>query len=186
MSIKELKNPKTDSYLKLKDYVLSNEFSWYWNNKSTRLWENTDEYVNMPFLSHIFVKRPEETFRKIPEQSSSISFHAAEVLLEILAHNNIDIDFFLRINANCVFPFKKVISSFPHVDHHYPHKNLLVYLTDAGGKVLVKKNGVKSKFVSYDPKEDSVISFDGVEHYMQTPEQTSPYVRRVCLVATFI
>ena len=178
MSIQELKNPKTDAYLKLKGFILSNEFSWYWNGTSTHLPEDGDKYFNVPFLSHIFVKRPEETFRKIPEQPSPISFHVAEVLLEILAHNNIDVNFFLRMNANCVLPFKKVISSVPHVDHYYPHKNLLVYLTDAGGKIFAGND-------VYDPKEDSVIIFDGVKHYMQTPEQTSLHVRRVCLIATF-
>ena len=59
-------------------------------------------------------------------------------------------------------------------------KNLIVYLTNAGGKTFVK-NEDTSKYEEHDPVEDDIILFTG-EHYMQTPRDK----RRVILVATMI
>ena len=54
-------------------------------------------------------------------------------------------------------------------------ENLLIYLTNAGGKTVVGDE-------YHDPREDDVITFGGDEHYHYTPEKE----RRIVIVATFI
>ena len=61
----------------------------------------------------------------------------------------------------------------PHVAHTFPHKNLIVYLNDAGGKTFVGDE-------VHDPKEDDVVIFSGI-HNNERPKNT----RRVVLVATY-
>ena len=61
-----------------------------------------------------------------------------------------------------------------HVDHDFPHKNLLIYLTDAGGKTIVGNE-------SHDPKEDDIIMFPGLMHCIETSHTKD----RVVLVVTF-
>jgi len=175
-----LNNPKTEAYFELKNHILSYDFAWYWNSKSTnydnKINSNYDlsEYVNIPFYSHGFLKRPEDTLNKIPNCNSQYVDYASNVFLEILEHNNIKVNSFLRINANCVHPLEKILNSVPHVDHNYEHKNIIIYLTDSGGCTVVKNE-------SYEPKEDDIITFGGEIHYMQTPQKN----RRVILLATF-
>ena len=141
-------------------------------------------------MSHTFLQRPFENFSdnhfntdnqdvKFSVTKSPLVQNVAKVFDEILHNNNIKVNCFLRLNANCVLPLDKVVDTVPHVDHNYPHENAIIYLTNAGGKIFVGDD-------SHDPKEDDVVCFKGLRHYHQTPERTDVCVRRIALVATFI
>jgi hypothetical protein len=175
VSILVLKNPKTESYLLTKEKILSSEFAWVWRHQSTNHTEyDVSKYSNVPYYSHCFLTAP--TKLKIPVITCEHTYAVSNVLLEILQENNISINSFIRINANCVHPLENVVSTVPHVDHKFQHKNIIVYLTDAGGKTFVGND-------AHDPCEDDVIVFDGLEeHYLQTPKDK----RRIVIVATFI
>ena len=56
--------------------------------------------------------------------------------------------------------------------HHFPHKNILLYLTDTGGKTFVEEE-------YHDPKEDDVIIFSG-NHWAELPKTG----RRIVIVNT--
>ena len=62
----------------------------------------------------------------------------------------------------------------------YPHGNIIVYLTNAGGKTFVS-NGDNSPYEEHDPVEDDIILFSG-KHFMQNPSDN----RRIILVATIL
>jgi hypothetical protein len=172
--IKQLDNSKTQNYFELKEHILSGDFPWYYASSSTTVPYDNSEYMNTPFYSHSFIKRPEDQESKYPASYSSSTDWVAKVLLGILAYNQIKINSFLRINANCVEPRKKVVKSVPHNDHNYPHTNMLVYLTASGGDTIVEGE-------RFSPKEDDVVIFQG-EHYMETPKND----RRIILIATYI
>jgi len=174
--IQSLKNPKDQLYIEAKTNILSHNFPWYWYESSI-VGDSYDKqkYSNIPFYSHTFLIRPEENDFKYPETFSPHTKIIAKILADILQYNNIKITSFLRINANCIHGSDRSVNTIPHYDHYCYHKNMIVYLTGIGGKIVV--NGE-----SHDPKEDDVIIFDGLEHYIQTPVLNG---RRVCLVATF-
>jgi len=180
MNIHKLINPKTELYLKFKEFVLSNQFVWYWMLRSTPESHDKEGHYATPFLSHNLLKTPGSHTKniRISESNSPHLEFAAKLFLEVLEHNDIKINAFLRINANCVLPLNEVTNTIPHMDHPFPHKNILAYLTDAGGKIIVGED-------SHDPKEDDVILFEGLEHYHQIPKASETCVRRVALVATF-
>ena len=80
----------------------------------------------------------------------------------------------VRFSENSTHPEQKYIKTSLHTDHDFPHKNMLIYLTDAGGNTFVEDE----KFA---PEEDDVIIFEGL-HWHQLPK----HKRRVVLVMTYI
>ena len=160
--LKTLKNPITSNYLELKNLVLSSDFPWLYT-VSTK----------MPFYSHVFLDRPENV--KFSNPQSELLGLNLKVLDEIIQHNNLfDRYFFLRSNANCVHTDTGEQFSEPHIDHRFPHFNLLVYLTNEGdgGETIVEDE----KFF---PQANNVILFTG-KHYMIRPSVG----RRVVLIST--
>jgi hypothetical protein len=168
--MKLLENPKTEAYHELKSLVLSSSFPWFYQNQSTE--NNSINYSNVPFYSHGILIRPEAS--GYPVKNSPHADLAVKVALEILTHNNIDYYTLLRINANCLHPFKTTLSTVPHVDHPYKHRNLLLYLTDAGGDTIVEEQ-------KHTPKEDDALLFEGL-HYGQSPMEN----RRINIIVTFL
>ena len=80
------------------------------------------------------------------------------------------------MNANAVYPTEKNLPSPVHVDHEFPHKNLLIYLTDPQGGTTI----VEGK--EYLAKEYDVILFDGKPHCARPPSKDI----RIVLVFTFL
>lgn len=158
-----MKNPLTDNYLSLKSLVLSSNFPWYFCR-------NADD--DFDFHGHSFIERPESGLR-LPVIKSNDFDLCYTVFMEILEYNEVSVNTFYRMGANAVSP-SSGRNPVEHVDHEFPHKNLLVYLTDAGGATIVEGK-------RYDPQEDSVLLFTG-RHYHEFPKER----RRVVLVATFI
>ena len=185
--MKQLINPKTDLYEELKSYILSHHFPWYYidsgvvdetqtlKTDSVVPFMDTGRYDNPPLVSHTFLSRPTS---KVPYSHPTCSklVEVDEEFKEIFSHNKVDINCFYRINANLVhppFPGGRT-ETFPHVDHSFPHNNILIYLPGAGGKTICGK-------YKHDPQEDDIITFTG-KHYHQLPHKE----KRVVLVATYI
>ena len=92
--LKVLENPLTNNFLELKKYVLSNDFTWKY-----------EQSTGVDFYSHTFLQRP-EYFGYSKPVCKSIEFNLT-VLSEIIDHNKLFANnqyFFLRSNANCVHP----------------------------------------------------------------------------------
>ena len=75
----------------------------------------------------------------------------------------------------------------PHVDHKFPHTNMLIYLTDAGGKTIVediskREESTFSLSLAHDPKEDDVVTFGGQYHCHELPKEKP----RLVIVTTYI
>ena len=163
--IKVLENPITPNYLQLKDIVLSPSFLWSYT-LSTK----------MPFYSHTFLERPENG--KFSNPQSELLGLNLKVLDEIIRYNNLgssfDRCFFLRSNANAVHADTGEQFSESHIDHRFPHFNLLVYLTNEGdgGETIVEDE-------KFHPQANNIILFKG-KHHMKRP----CVGRRVVLIST--
>lgn len=164
---------KTENYILLKNQVLSNNFPWYYHSSTIK------DKEDFPFFGHSVVKSPgnPNLFSTI---SSSYSDLCNNILFEIFSENNIEVNCVIRVNLNMTIPVVcNSISSHPHYDHKFDHKNLLVYLNDSDGDTVVYDEN-KNEY-RYSPKEDSALIFCG-KHYQFLPT----YNRRVVLVSTFI
>tara|TARA_B100000287_G_scaffold220721_1_gene208193 strand:- start:78 stop:644 length:567 start_codon:yes stop_codon:yes gene_type:complete len=183
--IEQLENPLTDAYKELKRLVTEEgrvDFPWYWYEKTVL--ENIPASIanifqrgheNRGFYTHNFLVRPEENGHSKP--NSTYYDLAYQVALDIFVHNKIKVKSIYRMSANCEHPTKNNLPDFYHIDHHFPHHNMLVYLNDtAGGNTLVDKE-------RYAGKEDDVIIFDGysIKHCNKPPRVG----RRIVFVVTF-
>lgn len=172
--LNSLSNPKTPHYKEFKKWVLGPDFYWNYNAQGGVKFPGGYSDRSVPFYTRAFIKRPEISKYPVTAQDPHEVDSVVKVMTEILEHNKYNFNSILRLAVNCVHPEKVVTSSFAHVDHYFPHKNFIIYLTSAGGSTFVEGK-------EYSPKEDDAIVFSG-EHYMKTPEHN----RRVILVATMI
>ena len=174
--ITKLVNPKTNLYETVKSLMLSDQFPWYFYNAVVG--DNigvTEGHRNFSFLSNPLLARPNTCGHKYPT-SQFVHLDTIEQMLDqIFDFNQINVECIYRINANLVYPQDGIQASPVHRDHDFPHKNLLIYLTDAGG-ITVYENE------QHNPKEDDIIVFGGEEHYYYLPKEK----RRVVLVVTYL
>ena len=200
MTIKKLKNPRSKLYYDLKRHILSPEFEWNYledsvtpNDKDMVLWkEEVNKYIDKEFIiqnphiyTHPFLLRslPKSSTcwnqRVYPEMTNSTYMDQLSMIccdiFNINGFSNTDFNMMCRCSVNAVAPSdKRNIISVPHEDHEYPHKNMLIYLTDAGGSTFVEGE-------EFAPEEDDVIIFEGI-HWHELPKKE----RRVVLVMTYI
>ena len=170
--IKLLKNVLTPDYLELKNIVLSENFNWFYGTSQHHNDPCEEGRIHMSYYRHGFLGRPEMTgFQSVDSQYTEKNIL---VLHQILRSNNLfrpNGYFFLRSCANCTHPDQSGQLSASHVDHEFPHWNLLIYL-EGGGRTFVESE-------EHTPKEDDIILFKG-RHYMERPKRG----RRVVLVST--
>ena len=200
MSIVKLNNPKTKLYNNLKNLILGCDFEWKYlkadvdtdRETQRKSFEIMSKYVSeygidrnefqpSPFYVHPFIQRPDYEFL-FPRIKSSHMFDVNQVICEILncnidtiLNNNMQVNMMCRCVANAKDGVgDRIVKCSPHVDHNFPHKNMLIYLTDAGGSTFVEGE-------EFAPEEDDVIIFEGI-HWHELPKKE----RRVVLVMTYV
>ena len=162
----QLKNPRTELYNEFKSQIKSNTFFWNY-------YPRTNEKSTPHMLSHSFIGRPRPDLKYPHVLSDGVKF-AHDVLEEILNHNDITVNCYYRINLNMVLPQEGKQQTPVHVDHEFPHNNILVYFSNEGKTILENDE--------HDPEEDDVIIFPGVDHCHELPKNDM----RTVLVATYI
>ena len=171
--IQLLQNSKSDNYQSLKKTILSEQFPWFYRGNTTPVnRKDVTKHRNIPQYCHSFIGRP-ETFG-FSKHDSGMYKLALNVVREILTENNINTNsyFILRLATNCTYPSEGIQLSMPHVDHTFPHLNILTYLNSAGGSTFIEGK-------EHEPIEDQSILFSG-EHYIQLPKKE----RRIVLIGT--
>ena len=175
--IHKLINPRTETYRQCKSLVTHENFPWYFIKKSVSLHPDYDvtKHTEISFFAHGLLIRPHHsTGHRYPVPDSEYLEYFERMLMEIFERNNIQAGCIFRMNLNLVTPNNGLQLTIPHEDHIYPHKNILVYFTNAGGETYCEGE-------VHDPKEDDVIIFEG-EHYYKLPEKDA----RIVFVATYI
>ena len=159
----QLNNPRTSTYNEFKRIIKSNEFNWNY-------YPRTDERQTPAMLSHAFIKRPSEI--KFPTVLCDGATFAHDVVQEILNYNDIILHCIYRLNLNMVFPQAGNQQTPVHVDHPFPHDNIIIYFSNEGKTILENDE--------HDPKEDDVIIFPGLPHCQELPKNDM----RLVLIAT--
>ena len=177
----KLETPDTPEYSDFKKLVLSANFGWSYNSMATGYSKYVagNGYSDLAFYSHSFLHGPSPS-HGLYSKVNSEHIDLVEVLLDqIFSLNNLKVETVYRINANAVHPVESNILTVPHNDHEFPHKNMLVYLTNTGGDTIVFDEGGKKHH--FTPVEDDIVVFEGL-HCMVPPKSG----RRVVLVATYL
>jgi len=174
VTIEKLSNPLTNYYKQLKELINDEEFIWHWVTGSVNFSKEEEGYINKGYYTHSFLKRPEAGNLLFPKEPSEYIHIAHSVVMEILLANNIKPAVFYRISANCDHPHESELPNVRHMDHAFPHENLLVYLSDPEeGYTMVEDE-------KYFGKEDDAIIFNGI-HCNASPKVG----RRLVIIATF-
>ena len=134
---------------------------------------------DLAFYSHGFLQGPSPMHKWYPNPNSEYLPYVEPFLAQIFNLNNISPHCVYRINANAVHPVEGNVLTVPHYDHEFPHKNLIVYLTDVGGDTIAFDD--KGKKHVFSPKEDDIVVFEGL-HCMIPPKKG----RRVIIVVTYL
>ena len=176
--IRELKNPITPKYVELKQYILDLGFPWY-NAGGTVHDKLEDGQSDFDLFVHPFLQRPthEVMFTSPVSRYAEL---AARVVGEILLSNRIYPATFYRICANLVTEKEGV--SPKHVDHNFPHQNVIVYLNDFDGGDLIVYDESNTKH-KHTPEVDKPVVFDGNYFHQHEAATTG---KRFALVATFL
>ena len=167
--IEKLHNPKTRNYIDLKNIIFDSNFPWFIGNAQPGDAKNV-----LSYFSHTFLQRTDGGNQLYPETCSNHTPLVGNVFKEIFYANNIDAFCIYRMNVNLLPPIFPVQRTKEHVDHEFPHSNILIYLTNAGGRTIVGNE-------AHDPKEDDIIMFPGCMHCVETSHNKD----RVALVVTF-
>ena len=182
--LKILKNPKTQNYITLKENILSNDFSWYYQSTSTYEVQADKGHENLPFYSHVLLTRPDTEKDPYCEIRSEKFEFTQNVVHEIISSNQNPFDdgsgrfFFMRMCINSTFPIEGGNQfCIPHSEHAFPHFNFICYLTDGhgGGRTFIEEHPPVS------PVEDQCIIFTG-KHYAELPKKG----RRIIIVGTMV
>ena len=177
----KLKTPNTSTYHEVKELLIGQDFPWFWTDFTV---ENVEEsrWNNDGYYGHVLLARPRSNVMPGPLFSAPQSQWLEKIypIIEdvVSANPDLNINTLHRVNANLVHGGNELMTP-PHVDHQFPHWNMLIYLTDVGGPTILTDESFK-EIDSYHPKEDDIVVFRGF-HGMIPP----PQGRRIVLVVTF-
>jgi len=182
--IKQLDNPKTEEYLKLKDIILSSEFTWTYKGSTNPALNVDDEvFTANPIYQHSIVAGVDvNPSFLVPRVESRLSDHVFVVIRQILDFNKIEYNQIHRCVINQIHYWDGKPSP-PHKDHYnFYHRNCIIYLNefDDGQIDVYSDDGQEKQF--HKPYEDDIVTFDGLHHSVHQP---APMQRRVVIVFTY-
>ena len=143
----------------------------------------TKENTFKKFFGHIILARSDDTdYNKPPVWNSTYHIQFIDIVNEFCEQQKIKIEKFYRMNVNFTYNSGHETTDI-HVDHGFPHHQIIIYLDDAADKnaetvILNNKNKVIKRIK---PIQYQGICFKGLPHYLKFPK----FGQRVILVATF-
>lgn len=178
----------------IENHVLGPYFPWFWQERQTYgdeddIPENIKPYIkshNGQFLSHTLLFRTEIESTKYNERpSNEISPHF-EFFLELfnrfMMANNLKYKNIFRANLNLTWHNGNLHTA-PHLDHHWPHNNFVMYLTSCDqGQTVIWPDDFSTSYlipcIQY-----TAVSFKQHWHAQRYPV---PGSRRLVFVLTYI
>jgi len=208
-----LKNPLTKNYSDLKEIIFGPNMSWLYQKETLdHMVDRLDDYQDVPLYYHNVLQRPEtkDEYLNVNNTESRIRSGVYDrfkvVLDEIFVANNITVKNYYRIGVNSCCNVNKPTRSPIHVDHPFPHNQLLIYLTDSSAttniyseKFICDSSDSKNIkfFNSYHfggekkemmlkifPNEDRIVTFDGL-YYHSYDYPLNDEKRRILIVCTY-
>lgn len=175
-------------------YILGPYFPWFWQDQQTFGDEEAiPQYIkpymksyNGQFLSHTLLLRTEtESIKHTERPTTEISDHF-EFFLELfnrfMVNNNLKYTNIFRANLNLTWHNSELHTA-PHLDHHWPHNNFIMYLTSCNqGQTIVWPEDFSTSYmipcVRY-----TAATFKNQWHAQRYP---APGSKRLVLVITYI
>ena len=161
----------------IENVILNDTFPFY------RVGYSVSKKDKCSMLFHLLLKRPEHKQEKSYEKRiNSIHYeNILKIVESFFKKFNIKYKEILRMSINFSYNngCKKCDT---HVDHEFPHKQLIIYLNDAdpcSKTVILNKN--KKVFKKITPEKYKGICFESLFHYHFYPKKGE----RIILITTF-
>jgi|TARA_R100001086_G_scaffold217607_2_gene134061 hypothetical protein len=146
--------------------VLKNKLPYFIQNGQTL----EDDRI---YLSHLLQHRETGAI------ASNIYYDVMNIIKRLCKKTNIKINRSLRACINLTFPYNPGMGVI-HVDHTFPHKQFIIYLTDGGATHFFDKN--KKLIKKVNSKKFKVLFFDKEFHAVVHPKKGI----RILVVVTFV
>ena len=160
----------------VKDVILGDDFQWYLAPGAI---EWGDNYF---YMFHVVLRRPELHLRGEYRFNSPYSDFFLQVFETFCDKNNIEYSDLLRISVNLVFP-NGVEESMIHYDHDFPHRQLIVYLTDnPDSSTRIFDKDEETLLHEITPEQFKGVAFDAFPHLVVNQKLGI----RVAVIYTFI
>lgn len=177
---------------KVKDFIGSDNFPWFYSNNTAYTLTNSQNLYNGSFF-HIAMMDG--------RKNSEVAHSLEDCLYLVLESMNVSLNRLHRIRIGFI-PISPVCHvNMPHVDVPFNHNVGLLYLNDSDGDTIVYKekfqpskkdvlqyfqqdlNGIVSELSRFTPRENKFIMFDGMHfHSSSTPIKTK---RRIAVNFVF-
>ena len=165
----------------VKEYILGGNFPWYWHPFST-------EWDNVPFMAHILVGRTENRTPEEPLYNSRNAPFFVDIVKRFAKKHKLKVNEILRGCLNQVVPKSFIPKGATHtlehtkshVDHDFPHHQIIMYLNKSDGDTIIELPNKKIKRIK--PEPFKMVCFKEYSHYYYFPKKTD---RRVVGVITF-
>ena len=178
--IKEHKNfLSPDNINFIENVMLNDNFPFYIKQSATH--NSKGEPNNETFLNHVILHNLES---KLASEVVNSDYYevALSMLQQFTKAIKQEVHFFTRITFNLTFA-NGLEKSGTHVDHRYPHKQIILYLNDCDKNAKTVIVDDKDKIIkTITPQKYKGICFDSLPHYQIFPK----HGLRLILVATFI
>ena len=160
--LKKLHNPCIDAYKEIKKIIFQRTFNWHYADSGTGL----DYYIHVLLHRH-------EIMKVSYVEDHRLWNNVMYVVNNILEVNNFTKNYFyLRAAVNSVHSNIGIQKGEMHHDHYSAHQNIILYLSNVGGRTFVEDE-------EFEPQEDDVLLFEGL-HCMERPKKG----RRVAVICT--
>jgi len=159
-------------------------FPWYWEKNAVMKEPGKGDDIN--FFGHTLIKRFEN--RRLGEelyQSSACEFFVP-IIDRFFKKHKLKYKEILRASINLLYP-QKIKQSEPHVDHNFPHNQIICYLNESDGDTVILKKKIKGgkfkhkEIARVSPEPFKILYFGYLPHYVIHPTSG----RRIILVMTF-
>lgn len=128
-------------------------------------------------LVHHIQPRLEDT-KNIPQPKSPLYLDIVKIMIKFCEENGVP---FPRLSRSCInftYPREGWFVD-THVDHDYPHLNVLFYLNESDGNTRLYYDDGEIE-VEIEPKKNRVVVFDGCQHDLELPTKKE----RIVLICT--
>lgn len=212
--IKVLKNPMSMRYRELKNFLVNEPIRWMFHESTVNADQKKKGIISVKdlsyfdlgtdsrFFSHPFLLRstrdvpysylPGVEDKNYEKQTLQLVLEASRDILEANGHT---LGCAYRASANLLLGEEEESWSPAHIDHIFPHKNLLIYLTSPtkGGTLRVYEdkydpdnhNPKFEKYEEFTPREDDAVIFDGENYHSSIPSLIKGE-KRICVIVTFV
>jgi len=149
----------------ISEIIESEKTPFYFAPRATKHGGDSAHFV------HHAITRPEDGSHQPGIENSSEAPFFKNILNTFCNKHSIKYQTIYRAVMNITFPNDKIDKVPAHIDHDFPHRQLLIYLNNSDGNTVIL-DYEENIFKSIEPEQYKGIMFDSTKHYHFFPTRS--------------